>query len=224
MTTNNYIVYKHTCPNGKVYIGISGQTPIKRFRNGRGYHHNSHFTNAIAKYGWSNIKHEVLYDNLTKEEAEQKEVELIAYYKSNQRKLGYNLSVGGESGRLGAKHSEETKQRLRELNKGNKPFLGKRHTEETKEKMRMAKIGEKQTEETKQKRSVSLKGHIVTDETRAKISNSKTNKKPVLCVELNNIYESVAMASRAINRATGHIRQCCNGERNTCGGYHWEWA
>ena len=32
-----YSVYKHTFPNGKVYIGITKQNPLKRWRNGTGY-------------------------------------------------------------------------------------------------------------------------------------------------------------------------------------------
>lgn len=34
---NNYTVYKHTFPNGKIYIGITKQAPSKRWRNGTGY-------------------------------------------------------------------------------------------------------------------------------------------------------------------------------------------
>lgn len=97
---NDYFVYKHTCPNGKVYIGITCQTPSKRWHNGKGYYQNKYFTSAIEKYGWQNIKHEILFDSLTKEQAEAKEIELIAFYKSNQREYGYNISVGGESGAL----------------------------------------------------------------------------------------------------------------------------
>lgn len=93
---NSYFVYKHTCSNGKVYIGITCQTPSKRWHSGKGYYRNKYFTSAIEKYGWENIKHEILFDSLTQKEAEAKEIELIAFYKSNQREYGYNLSVGGE--------------------------------------------------------------------------------------------------------------------------------
>lgn len=32
-----YSVYKHTCPNNKVYIGITSRKPEKRWKNGYGY-------------------------------------------------------------------------------------------------------------------------------------------------------------------------------------------
>lgn len=34
---NNYCVYKHTSPSGKVYIGITNQKPTRRWREGEGY-------------------------------------------------------------------------------------------------------------------------------------------------------------------------------------------
>lgn len=93
-----YCVYKHTFPNNKVYIGITSLNPLRRWKqNGMGYKGQRFVFNAILKYGWDNIKHEILYSNLTKEEACQKEIELIAEYKSNNRKYGYNISIGGES-------------------------------------------------------------------------------------------------------------------------------
>lgn len=97
----SYIVYKHTFPNSKIYIGITSQKPSERWRNGCGYQHNNFIKSAIQKYGWDNIKHEILFTGLTKEQAEQKEIELIARYKSNQRDYGYNLSSGGECGATG---------------------------------------------------------------------------------------------------------------------------
>ena len=44
----------------------------------------------IVKYGWDNIKHEVLFDNLTEEEARSIETALI---KENVN--GYNRPIGG---------------------------------------------------------------------------------------------------------------------------------
>ena len=72
MSDRNYTVYKHTSPSGKVYIGITGIEPEKRWRKGWGYNHNTYFINAVKKYGWDNIKHEIIDTNLTKEEAELK--------------------------------------------------------------------------------------------------------------------------------------------------------
>lgn len=90
-----YCVYKHTVPNGKVYIGITGDVPEKRWMSGFGYKTQIYFFRAIVKYGWVNIKHEILYDNLSKEEAETKEIELIDKYKSSDHNFGYNIDLGG---------------------------------------------------------------------------------------------------------------------------------
>ena len=35
-----YIVYRHTSPNGKMYVGITHLMPKRRWHNGRGYVHN----------------------------------------------------------------------------------------------------------------------------------------------------------------------------------------
>lgn len=114
MKERNYKVYKHTSPSKKTYIGITKERPERRWRNGRGYYQQKVFTNAINKYGWDNFKHEILYNNLTKEEAEQKEIELIAYYKSNQSEYGYNVDNGGN---CVGKVSEHTKNIQREATK-----------------------------------------------------------------------------------------------------------
>lgn len=91
-----FCVYKHTCPNGKVYIGQTCQTPERRWRNGEGYNQCPYFYNAIQKYGWDNIKHEIILTNLTFEEANKEEIYLInEVYKSNISKNGYNIDKGG---------------------------------------------------------------------------------------------------------------------------------
>ena len=59
-----YTVYKHTSPSGKVYIGITSIDPAKRWK--QGYSHNKHFSMAIKKYGWENIKSEIIASGLTK--------------------------------------------------------------------------------------------------------------------------------------------------------------
>ena len=93
---NNYCVYRHTSPSGKVYIGITSQDPARRWQNGFGYRLNDYFFRAIVKYGWDSFGHEVLHTGLTKEEACAAEVALIAAYRSNEKAYGYNLSAGGE--------------------------------------------------------------------------------------------------------------------------------
>lgn len=124
MEERNYIVYKHTSPSNKVYIGITKQKPYKRWKYGYGYDDSQPLIKkAIQKYGWNNIRHEILYNNLTKKEAEQKEIELIAFYKSNQKEYGYNIQSGGISGE---NTSEETKKKMSISKLGDKnPMYGK---------------------------------------------------------------------------------------------------
>ncbi|KAB8292074.1 group I intron endonuclease, partial [Bifidobacterium apri] len=100
-----YVVYKHTTPSGKVYIGITGKKPEYRWKNGNGYKDNAHFDNAIKKYGWENTKHEIVANGLTKEQACDLEIELIAKYHATDPRKGYNISAGGESRGGGGKHA-----------------------------------------------------------------------------------------------------------------------
>ena len=49
-----YIVYKHTSPSNKVYIGITSKDVRQRWCNGFGYQTQLYFFRAIVKYGWIN--------------------------------------------------------------------------------------------------------------------------------------------------------------------------
>ena len=150
-----YNVYKHTTPSNKVYIGITCQDTNRRWKNGNGYKRKQErFYNAILKYGWENIKHEILFTGLTKAQAEQKEVELIALYKSNQKEYGYNNQNGGSTY---GKYSEETKKKISEKLKGTTHFI---------------------SEETKAKISATEKGKIISKETRKKMSEAHKGQKP----------------------------------------------
>lgn len=106
---NNYFVYKHTAPNGKIYIGITKENPLKRWNNGFGYLGNQHFWFDIVQFGWRNIKHEIIKSGLSKQDAEAVEIELIRLLQSNNPKFGYNISSGGS---IGGKHSEASRLRM----------------------------------------------------------------------------------------------------------------
>lgn len=128
-----WIVYQHiNNVNGKVYIGITSQSPVKRWNNGRGYIRNQHFYAAIQKYGWQNFQHLILAEGLTKEAAEEMEQRLIAEWDATNPECGYNVANGGNvRGRL----SEEAKKRIGEKNsRENIP-------EERRRKMSEAKLG-----------------------------------------------------------------------------------
>ena len=64
-----WILYRHTSPSGKVYIGITSKSVNKRWNGGRGYKTCIYFYNAILKYGWDNIKHEILFTDLEEKRA-----------------------------------------------------------------------------------------------------------------------------------------------------------
>ena len=246
MSKSNYCVYKHTFPNNKVYIGITQQEPEKRCKNGLGYDaHQTLMKRAIKKYGWQNIKHEILFKKLTKEQACKKEIELITLYDSTNKQKGYNVSSGGEGtvgvkptieskeknriAHLGKKASLETRKKISESNRGKH---NKKRNEEQKRKISEATKKAMQNPELRKRLSETHSGknhrnygkHL-SDETKKKISESKKGKrggfsKKVICIETNKIYESIGLASKDTKADKYGIGQVCLGKRKSAGGLH----
>ena len=90
-----YTIYAHIFPNGKRYIGAT-KLPVKvRFGvNGNNYK-TQELKDAIKEYGWDNIKHKVLKDNLTYEQAVKYEKHFIEKFKTLDSRYGYNKMKGG---------------------------------------------------------------------------------------------------------------------------------
>lgn len=79
-----FYIYIHTCPNYWVYVGIS-QQPKQRWNNGEGYQKNEEFYRAIKKYGWENIKHEIVAETNYRWIAKEIERTLITHFKKKKR-------------------------------------------------------------------------------------------------------------------------------------------
>lgn len=121
--SKRFIVYCHTNKiNGKRYVGITSLKPKLRWQNGLGYLRNVHFHSAIEKYGWEEFNHEILFEDLTVDEACEKEKELIAKWDLCNPLKGYNNSYGGEHGQM----SEEAKKRFSAKTKGHGYWKGKK--------------------------------------------------------------------------------------------------
>jgi hypothetical protein len=76
-------VYKHTFPNGAVYIGRTNMKPEDRWLNGWGYKNCPLMFAAILQFGWENVKHEILVDNITEEESKEIEYAQIALHSTS---------------------------------------------------------------------------------------------------------------------------------------------
>lgn len=224
-----YYVYIHKFPNRKVYIGITRQKVKDRWKNGKGYKENDYLVNAIKKYGWDNIEHIVLFENLTKEEAEQKEIELIAKYKSTKREFGYNIENGGNS--VG-KISKETKMKISktlkgrhcspktEFKKGRVQVL----SEETKRKISESNKGKPATSGSFKKGYISrFRGIPRSEEVKMKIAQKHCRK--VIQYDKNNNYIKIW---NSIKEAESYYKihniiGCCRGLYKTSGGYVWKY-
>ena len=94
-----YSVYIHTViANNKKYVGQCVGDPHKRWGCSGHRYKGQFFYRAIEKYGWENMTHIIVADNLTQEQADDLEIKLIAKYKTNDRAYGYNITPGGRDG------------------------------------------------------------------------------------------------------------------------------
>lgn len=223
--TNNYIVYKHTTPSGKVYIGITCQKPTKRWKNGLGYEGCTAFFRAVKKYGWNNIEHDIVLSGLSKESACSEERRLIAKYKSNDPEHGYNLTDGGEhyepndewreklSASLRQRYIEHPEDRVR-ISESQK---GRRTSAETKTKQREARL-RYLTEHLEARRACgnSFRGKKRSAENVRKLREA--NKKPIVCNETGVVYKSINEAAEIIGVARPAISNNLTGRSKSCKG------
>ncbi len=207
----------HTTPSGKVYIGMTSQNPEERWINGKGYKH-QYFNRAIDKYGWDNIKHQILFSNLTKEQACEKEVELISFYDSTNPQKGYNISSGGENSSPTNATREKIRNTLIGKMAGEKnPFYGKHHSTETKEKLSKENKGKN----AKENHPLWGKKH-----SQSSIEKMRKNKRcrSVFCVETEKTFASIHEAARETNSHFASIQRVCCGKQETANGFHWIFA
>lgn len=195
-----YKIYLHLFPCNGVYVGQTKQKPEQRWLHG--YKNNPLMLNAIYKYGWENVKHIILFDNLDEETATIYETGLI---KAFRKYKCYNISDGGKTPK-GFKYkrkpfTEEHKRKLSEIHKG-KPSKRK---------------GIPLSNITKQKISESLKGTI------------SKKRKPVLQYTKDGqfVAEYPSVVEAAKQTGICHSSICCaiTGKRGYthAGGYVWRY-
>ena len=217
-TDKKYCVYMQTnTVNGKKYIGFTCQNINLRWRNGKGYKTNPRFYEAIQKYGWDSFNHDILFEEMDFEQAEQKERELIAFYRSNDPQYGYNMLSGGVT------HftmDNETKQKISDSLKG------RRFTDEHKRNKSIAQTGSKNhrygkhwSEEDKER----IRQVNISHPSKGQFPSRKINQ-----YDLDGNYIKTWNNMGEIKRELGishcTISDCCRGKQNTSGGFIWKYC
>lgn len=226
--SSKYKIYIHINNiNKKVYIGQTCQKENRRWRNGNGYNHSPLFFNAIKKYGWNNFSHKILEENLSKSEANNREIYYINFYKSNNPEFGYNCSEGGNNVVI----SDKGKLRLKEKNTGSKnPNFGKPRTEETKKAISFAQLGKKNHMHEKYGSANPFYNKKHSKKTIEKMKNSAKNRGynshraiRVICIETKEEFKSTSEAARRMNLNQMSVYRSAksNGE-NSAGGFHFK--
>ena len=181
---NNYYVYIHRRKdnNEVFYVGISRQEKYFRVNTKTG--RNPIWNNIVNKYGFIG---EVLYSNLSKEDACLIEKALIKSYGRINTNSGVlaNLTAGGD-GSVDCPKSFETKN-----------------------KMRKARVGKPLSEDIKNKMSATRKGKKATNETKAKLSVIAKNRfsKKIINTENKTIYNSISECALNLNISRTYLNK-----------------
>ena len=121
--------------NGKIYIGKTIDNLDKRKKEH--YYHSetkngSYFQRAIKKHGLENFEWSVLCECKSIQELNNKEIELIKFFNSQNHKIGYNITSGGENNDVLKWHPkrDEIIEKIRQSNlKQRLPNKGKTYEE-----------------------------------------------------------------------------------------------
>lgn len=89
-----YKVYKRIAPDGRIYVGCTAQTLIKRSgADGSGYRDNVELWEAIQKFGWDNFVSEILLETEDAELAAETETKYIKKYNTTDSRYGFNKRI-----------------------------------------------------------------------------------------------------------------------------------
>ena len=118
MTNNERVglIYKITSPSGKSYIGKTVQSFSKRM-----YQHTDKNSSCVAlarainKYGWDQMKREIVEENIPEDQLNDREKYWIKTY-NTMTPHGYNLMEGGGEG---GTHSDISRGRMQETRRKN---------------------------------------------------------------------------------------------------------
>jgi len=206
--------------NYYVYIDYTKEESPRPFYVGKGNGHrvsvktrNKLHSNIKNKYG---MDRKIVFNTSSEKEAFDKEIELIAFYKTNvthgEGHWGANFTDGGE-GATGCKQSKETCQLKSELlkkayeegrkitpdyNGENNPFYGRKHSEDTKKKIGSKSHG----------RNLPVKPVI------------QFNKNGEIIMQFKSLKE--AQEQTGIDHHC--ISRVCRGLNQTAGGFVWKWS
>lgn len=232
------VIYKITNKiNGKVYIGQTTVGFNKRY-SGNIYNstHNSYLKNSIVKYGMDNFDICEIFDvAFSKSELDIKEILNISYFRNKNGV--YNMTLGGQRGGdirkfMTKENYDVWRNKLSEAHKGKKlkeehiekirsKNIGKIRSDEYKEFMSNKMLGNKSNKGKKfdkdwcNKISESHKGNF--NPMYGKFGADNPTSKKVICLTTMEVFDSVTIASKYINRSVSHVTACCRGRKKSAG-------
>lgn len=132
------IIYKTTnLVNGKIYIGQDKYNNPRYLGSGKILHL------AFQKYGIENFNKEILEECESVEDLNEREKYWIGFYNSTDRKIGYNIALGGNGGDTISKHPnrDEIRSKHSEWMIENNPTRGRKKTEDEIERWKESYVG-----------------------------------------------------------------------------------
>lgn len=245
---NTWTVYKHTTPSNKFYFGITNAHDLnKRWANGLGYRTQTVFFRAIIKYGWDNIKHEIIKSNLSFDEAKELEIQLIKKHKTNVSEFGresngYNMTSGGDNVPSIFYQEDENYRKIMEEKVYSKTrisidcydYFTKKYLctyQSISQASEELNIGKQEISKNINNKSNKAGNYIFTKHGEEIQFTKKLYEKPVGQFDMNGNFlkqfKSCADASRYINNGSTNgsstIAKCAKGERNSYKGYLWKY-
>lgn len=223
-------VYRHIRldTNQVFYIGIGSSPYYKRAKSK--LDRNDFWKRIVNK---TDYKVEILFDDLTKEEAIEKEIEFIALYGRSNLGKGTlcNLTNGGEGANT-LILSDVSRAKMSKSQMGNTKYLLRTTPqEEINKKISLSNKGKIRTEEFKQKiKNYQLKnghpslGRTQSNETREKISNTK-EKFSVVQKDLEGNIVKIWESTKSVKQGgflQSSVWKCCHKLQQIHKGFNWE--